>query len=638
MASKRIGRDARAFASGLACSLLLAASVAIWSGTAGAAPGPAKPVSQGHPQSAFLPANPRQHVSSIRRAAQFFLVDHRAETQAAWRHADQWRHLPPASFFTAPGGALSFNSDDSAMTQNETSIAVDPTSSGGAAAGTIAVGGFNDFRGLFLPSTNTLSGFAVSQTVTCDTGSGPTTCAHLLTDGWVPGVLDPLCTDGSVLTAYGDPVVAANASGTFFYATLATPMVSNTCAWQSFPDGGVILAVSTPTLRTGGCTSALTSSTCWTSFLIDETTFHSCPTSGPNCATDDKEWMAVDPVSGQITLAWDRLDDGNQTPGEFVYWKTCTLQAGPSLSCTAAAQAPCATTCNNTFAPYLAIWHNPTSGVNNVVLTYEQFNTLFPCPPFNGDCETAELHLANLTAGTDQVFTTLGPAAPIDSLAADQYRITSQTKVAADSRSVPSPYIYVTYEQCAPAGTDGRGADYYYNFFLETNLQGQGNCARPQVVVDRFSSTSDTPTAMTVPSGYDQTMPTLAVDQAGAAAGTVTLAYNSTNDDPQHAALREYVTQAAAGSTAFGAPYTSLMGNQQYTADPGVTIGDAPEFGDYLQVATLNGAIFLHFTGTYEMKAGPALLGTVLVNQDDNYLCYFVPGASGGLGAGCQSS
>ena len=623
-------RGALPFLSGFAVPLLLAALFAY------AGPLAAPHQASAHPArvSGFVPAHSRAVVSSIRLAAQYYLVQNRAATLAARRKLQSIApHIasPPLNFI-APGGSFVFNTDSNAFTQNEESIAIDPTTPGGNAPGTLAVGGFNDFRGFFLPN-NTLSGFAVSSMLPCDESRIRSYCAHMITDGWIPGVVDPDCTDGSVLAAGGDPALAANSSGTFLYATLALPTGTG-CSFTS-NDSGVIVSVSLPQLKSGGCVSGLTTNSCWKSFLIDES---------PNVVMQDKEWIVVDPVSGQITVAWDDVN------GNFAYlmYRTCTLSAGPTLACGPRTQAPCATTCNEVFGPYIAIWRNPVSGVNNVVLTYDQFNSFFPCPPPDGSCLVTELHMSNLTTGTDQVFTTLQPSATLispgnnygdEAIASSQYRIVTQVKIAADASSVANPAIYVTYDYCPAAGSDGYGAAAYYDFFLAVNLVGQGSCVTPQVAVDRFSSATGSPTAMTVPSGYDQTMPTLAVDQVGATAGTVTLAYNSTNDDPQHAGMRVYVTQAAAGSTTFGAPITNVLtANNTYTADPGVSFGEAPEFGDYIQVAVQNGAVFLHFTANFEQKSGPAILGTVPVNQEDNYLCFFIPG-SPVLGRGlCRSS
>jgi hypothetical protein len=617
------------FLSGFAAPLVLAAALAYGGGVLTAPPSAAARSARA---SGFVPAHSRAIVSSIRHAAQFFLVQNRAATLAARR---QLRSVAPSIAsplsFTAPGGALAFNSDSGAFTQNEESIAIDPTTPGGSAPGTLTVGGFNDFRGFFLPN-NTLSGFAVSSMLPCDESLSHPSCAHLLTDGWIPGVVDPLCTDGSVLAAGGDPALAATSDGTFLYATLALATGSG-CAFLN-NHSGIIISVSLPQLKSGGCVSNLTTNTCWQSFLIDES----------STVMQDKEWIAVDPVSGQITVAWDDVN------GNFAYlmYRTCTLTAGPNLSCGVRTQAPCATTCNNVFGPYLAIWHNPNSGVNNVVLTYDQFKDFFPCPPANGSCLITELHMSNLTTGIDQVFTTLQPSATLlapgnndgyEAIASSQYRIATQVKVAADAVGVATPYIYVTYDYCPAAGSDGHGAAAYYDWFLNANLVGQGSCVTPQVAVDRFSDTSGTPTAMAVPSGYDQTMPSVAVDEAGTSAGTVTLAYNSTNDDPQHAGLRVYVAQAAAGSTIFGTPITNVVtADNAYTADPGISYGEAPEYGDYIQVAVQNGAVFVHFTSNYEQKTGPAVLGTVPVNQEDNYLCFFIPGVPVAGRPLCRSS
>lgn len=621
-------RQIGAFAGGFASALLLVFGLLSFGVLPGRAAQAASTSSSAH-INGYLPTDSHHFVSSIRYMAQYFWHDHKDATVRVHNAIGKGTLTAPgkSALFTAPGGAMSFNSDTSAFTQNEESFAIDPTtSSGGGQTGVIGVGGFNDFRGFFLYTTNTLSGYAVSKTVSCGAG----VCAHLFKDGWLPGATDPLCKDGSILVPAGDPAIGVSANGTFYYASLAFPSATSACG-NSNGDNGVIVAMSNSNLENPSvaCNDALTTNNCWTSVVVHANSQSGCFSNPPiaPCAFDDKDWITVDPATGRPTFAWDYFDGVHNV--QYVDAVTCGTHLGCGFGAPHKVSTPPSPGTDDTFAPYLATWHNPQKNANEAILTYEQINF---------GSRTVDQHIVDLTTpgttvNSDTIFRSMPFAQFLQVMATDQYRILSQTKVAADARAISNPQIYVTYDQCQYVGSDGAGANYYYDF----TGGGFGACAQSLIKVLDFSSPTTAGTSMGTPSGTNQTFPSVSVDEA---TGQVALSYYTTQDDTlEHATLRPYAAVSAGGSSAFSAVYSGLLSvSNDYTADPALAFVVGPANGDYLQVAMLHGDIYVHFNANFELKSGPPAAGTVPVNQEDNYLCYIQAGTAAGSGSACHSA
>jgi hypothetical protein len=525
--------------------------------------------SKGTPHS-FLPKSSRNQVSSILYSAQSLLRDHATLTQKVRaRAATLPRCAPLPAAFNAPGGALMANTEPFDLPQNEESIAVDFGNS------SLAVTGYNDFQGFFLLN-NTLTGYA--------TTSYNGTSTSVVKSGWLPGVVDPYCTDGSILDALGDPSFASDQSGNIVAGTLADSIVGD-C---NGGDNGIIVSKSNSGVYNGGtaCNDAETSNSCWTSHLIDSHTASSL-------LFDDKDWLAVNTNNGHVYVAWDQIDENAGT--EVVQFSDCNN----SLSACSAPITISDVADTNTFSPYVGIWTDGTP-----LVSYEQIGS-----------STVDFHLVHLTDSTstpaivsNNRYRSIPFAAMLQGLATDGYRILTQVKFGVDlSKGANRGDIYATYDKCASTSDEDQIAGFL--------------CDQAVVRVDLLTSPTGSATQLSTPSAYDQTFPSISVDPSN---GKVWVAYYTTQNDVDRSTQEVVVTSSSGGTGAFGSVAQVTTSGNSYQADTLVQLGFAPQNGDYMQLEAKSGKVYVSFNANYDQKSGLAQL--TKTNQEDNYVCLFPAG------------
>lgn len=488
-----------------------------------------------------------------------------------------------------PSNIIRFNTDQSYMSQSETTVAVDPHNTDHV------VGGVNDSRVFFcpaLPASDCPSGFTESLSGFSTSADGGHSVA-------VSDDIPSLTVNGVYLRSWGDPGVAAAPGGNFYYSSLAINPTS-------FGNGnGVELSISNAQLwrHPASCTSALATPTvnpCWSSTFVFGST-------GTNLTTlEDKPMIAVDrdrqsSFYGDAYIGWDHFDFTTGTSASYLARCTpklkCTMLSGggqPILSGT------------DPFAAFTTPAVGPTG---NVYVTWCNFGTATTLTPIT--CREVSSSPGGTSFGaTSTILTTNGG---LNGYAMEQFRTANIPVLAVDtSRTSTAGNLYFTIDVC----TEGN----YFNFNGPGN---PGNCGSSAVL---FSSSTDggatwsapvdvsalapKPYGGTKPADATTVQPWVTVDPAN---GEVDLVYYTTQFDPFDHRLDVEV----AGSTDAGSSWTFQRITRtsiEPNADP--TYYDylvasgfggsfvVPQFGDYFQAVALGGKLWTSFNATYTAELG----------------------------------
>jgi hypothetical protein len=485
-----------------------------------------------------------------------------------------------------PVNALRFTNDRSYVAQTETSVAVDPANT------SRVVGGFNDFRGFFCPTSpfnpsrcpsgavGSLSGFSVSA-------NGGVSLAQ---SGDIPGVLarlhDPYtrASYNGLLMSFGDPNVAPAPGNNFYYASLAVG--NNTSA------NGIELAISNARLwGPNACSTPAAqpwTNPCWTSKLVFANLSDVAGT------FEDKDSIAVDrnpgsPYFGDVYVAWDHFDANGDS---HTFLARCT----PALSCRmlSGGLAPVVSGPDR----YVA-WSTPAVGSNDVV--HVSWCDLGSYTSFAPDfCRVASSPAGGPTFGANSTILSYGAAGtelPLDTyvtaFSTEQFRTASISSFAADTSS-RSSNLYFTLDLCT--------LGHYYNFQqARSTYAGLGVCSASSVLFTKSSNGGhswSTPTILSVP-GVN-TQPWVTVDASN---GAVTVDWLTSQYDPAEHRLDVVTAVSANAGASFVDQRVTTVSNEP-NDDPLWVMGFAPQIGDYQQAADANGRMWILFTGNYDVEQG----------------------------------
>jgi hypothetical protein len=498
-----------------------------------------------------------------------------------------------------PVNAVRFVSDSSYVAQTETSVAVDPANT------SHVVGGYNDFRGFFCPTTPfnlvacpsgatlSLSGFSTSATGGASLGKS----------GDLPGVLarihDPYsgARYEATMVPFGDPAVAAAPGHAFYYASLAVG--NNSSA------NGVELAVSNANLwGATACATALATpwyNPCWSARLVFANLSAEAGT------FEDKDSIAVDrspgsPYYGDAYVAWDhfRPDGTSQT-----YLARCT----PTLSCTmlSGGDVPVISGPDQFVA-----WSTPIVGNGGAV--HVSWCDLGNFTAFAPDfCRIASSSPGGTSFGANATVlsygapgTELPTATYVLAYASEQFRTGSIPSVAADTSAL-SGHLYFAIALC----TQG----HLYNFQQpRASLFGLGVCESSSVLLVKSADGGSTwsPPAALATSGVN-TQPSVAVDPSS---GALTVDWLTSRYDPENHRLDVQAAFSSDAGVSFAAKRITAVSDEP-NDDPFWTWGFAPQIGDYQQAVDLHGRMWVLFTGNYVAEQGTFQADPFLVSVPD---------------------
>jgi hypothetical protein len=249
-------------------------------------------------------------------------------------------------------GQVMFNRDPTILAQNATTVVFDPLST------TRVAGGYNDYRGLILTSTavgGDFSGWSISSS------SG----ASVLKDGQ----LQPVFILGEKVPSGGDPVLAVDRAGNYFYGSVYFDPISFT------PNNGVVIARSpkfgsATGIFSAACPGGDGNINCWPTVKL--VAGEACTTSGGHF--NDKDYIAVDDstsvAAGSVYVVWSKLGCANSDSSSAIVVAKCTNTLS---SCTAPVTLE-STPGTGAVIDELQLSHIAISPVNGkVYLTWDKF-------------------------------------------------------------------------------------------------------------------------------------------------------------------------------------------------------------------------------------------------------------------------
>ncbi len=491
---------------------------------------------------------------------------------------------------SVPINALRFINDNSYMPQSETTVAVDPQNT------SRIVGGVNDARMFFCPSlppANCPSGYTESLSGFSTTGNGG---VSLMKSNDIPSLVATLYNGTapftSVLTSWGDPMVAYAGNGNFYYASLA--ISQNTSA------NGIELAISNGNLwKTGpACATPLlnpTTNGCWTGALVFGNT------SNVAGSFEDKDTMAVDMDSsstyfGDAYIAWDHFFPNGTSS---TYLARCT----PSLTCTMLSGGSASVISGA--SPFVAFSTVVVGANGNVYVSWCNFGTFTTTGPVT--CyETTSGPGGTSFGAIHQIVSFMGAGtlypgfSALSGYATEQFRTASIDTLAVDT-SGNSNNLYFAIDVCT-------GGNYYA--FYSPALPG--DCGQSGIIFARSTNGGATwaKTANIATGGSVNVQPSVSVDPSN---GDVVVTYYTTAFDPFNHRT-DVVSQV---STDQGKTWTMVRvtsTSDEPSADPAMYnylaasgFGGSfivPQYGDYLTCEALDGTIYVTFTGNYQVELG----------------------------------
>ena len=484
-----------------------------------------------------------------------------------------------------PRNIIRFNTDQSYISQSETTVSVDPGNT------RHVVGGVNDGRMFFcpvLPASDCPSGFTQSL-------SGFTTSANggrsVTFSDDIPG----LTVNGDFLASWGDPMVAAAPGGNFYYSSLAISPTDTS--------NGIQLSISNQKLwrNPASCTTPLVTPTvnpCWsTTFVFGFT--------GTSVATfEDKPMMAVDrdknsPFYGDAYVGWDHFAADGTSSSYLARCNQrlrCTMLSGGTQPVLSGSD------------PFVGFTTPVVGPTGNVYVTWCNFGTATTLTPIA--CRAASSGPGGTSFGApSNILSTNGG---LVGYATEQFRTTNVPVLAVDtSRRTTSGNLYFTIDVCT-AGN-----------YIDVTASEPGNCGSSAVLFSRSTNGGKTwsaPASVSAmaprrgsainPADAVTAQPWVTVDPR---TGEVDLLYYSSQFDR----FDHRLDVVAAGSRNAGRSWnfgritrTSIEPNSDptyydYTIANG--FGGSfvvPQFGDYFQAVALNGRLWTSFNATYVVKLG----------------------------------
>lgn len=484
---------------------------------------------------------------------------------------------------------LRFINDSSYFPQSETTIAVDPANPDHV------VGGFNDPKYLFCPFLPPDCGSSVPASLTGFTTStdGGSTVAK-------GGSIPDISVDGTFLTSWGDPSVAATVDGNFFFASLAINPFS------SLFGNGIMIAKSNPNLFNPAisCSTPLydrTLNPCWNTAFVS-----GILSSG--FSLEDKDRIAVDrdptsPYYGSVYIGWDHFYPNGLSASYLARCDnnlaTCTTLSGGSQQVISGTD------------PFVA-WTTPTTDKNgNVYLAWCNFGTFTTFGPV--DCRISSSPPGGTSFGqTSNILSYMGNGTtlPADTVvigwATEQFRVGAGLISITSDPSPKSNNLYFTTQVC----TSG----HYYAFTPAVAFvaaDNPGECGESAVLLSSSTDnglTWTSPTTVSHPSVNDQ--PFVTVDSQ---TGTVYVVYYTTQYDPfNHRIDVVASTSNNLGRTFHQQRVTSV--SDEPNSDPNMYdylsssgFGGSftvPQYGDYFEATARGGTLWVLFTGNYAVEAG----------------------------------
>ncbi len=509
----------------------------------------------------------------------------KASSAVRLRFTPMWQDLrriaaPSAPAAAAPTNVLVsfgqavFNKDPLPLPQNETSIAIDPLST------TRIVGGYNDYRGIFSPfdftgwSTSTTGGSAVAK----------------------DGQLYALTLLGTSEPSGGDPVVAVDASGNFFMASLHYD------PFDLSPNGVTLFRSPKSGSATGVFSAACTGGTsvnCWPTAKV--VAAETCTSSAGHF--NDKPWAAVDQSSsvaaGSVYVTWTLFGCASSDFSSVIQIAKCTNNLA---TCTNPVTLE-STAGTGSFLDFVQFSHVTVGPTGKVYVTWVKHS---------GNSFSTEDALIRMKVITPSALTT--SVGTVGSL-----RTVHDETMPIPFGDFPYPAFYrtATYPHVAIKGSraiiawDRRTSPLWFGtWYFDSNI------------VAKFTDDDGVSFSalQTVSAAFGpQYQPSICVD---AMTGSVVVAYYSHQNDLTFSHRQDvYVATSSTGAAPYTAVRVTSLSNDT-EADP--LLFD--EFiGDYIEVACRGGVGYVHYTANFVAKdISPFIGGSPLfVRQQDTFVGKF---------------
>lgn len=507
----------------------------------------------------------------------------RASSSVWLRHTNKWqdvKHMAAAQRLAAPAlemptaaavifGQHVFNKDPSALPQNETSVAIDPKNSNRI------VGGYNDYRGI---DSGDFSGWSIS------TDGGNSVAKD--------GQLRAVSVLGTVVPSQGDPAVAVDKNGNFFFGSLQFDSETQS------PNGITVFRSPAAGASTGVFAASCTGGTdpdCWPTVKV--VAADTCTSGGGHF--NDKDYIAVDrsssAASGSVYVVWTQFGCADVSSAILIAKCTNTLS-----TCTTPVtlESSLGTGSDLDFVQLSHLTVGPTGKV--YVTWVKHFGN-------SANAETDTIRLRVITpSGSASSVGTVGPLRTVH---------TETSPIPWDTYPYPANYRLATYPKVGVRGSraivvwDRRNVKIVLDpWFLGSEIVAK--------FTDNDGASFSAVQTVNTGTGIFGYQPTICV---ASPTGPVVVGYASHQNDPTWSHRQDwYVATSSTGA----APYkplriTSVSNDTE--ADPFLR----DEFiGDYPEVACQGNVGYLHYTANYAAKAlSPSL--PITLRQQDNFMARF---------------
>jgi len=459
-----------------------------------------------------------------------------------------------------------FNLDPTIAPQNEQSVTFCP---GPTSATDNVIGCSNDYRELLFGPGFSASGFFVSL----DGGSST------FKDGVIPGPVGP-----DALWPSGDPVLARDNNCNFFYSGLGID--------DLFEQNAILVARSGPDL-TG--TATLTGSE-WPTIVAIHQTDVASGTGGFN----DKEWMAVDnsggSFDGSVYVSWTFFNNAAaasqilfaRCPNDLSACTVLRSEANPLSGAATATQFSYVTVGPDGMV-YVAWWESTVTGIKLKMRTSGPGGTSF------GPIRT-------IAAIADPLDGNFG----FGGITYNHFRIITMPKIAVDDMD----NVHAVWDQCR------LGGNFPIPTFFGVFLECVDANVRYRMSSDAGATWGPIKTIGTATKGTHQFFPTVDFDHT---TDNLIIAYYSTQNDKiggKHQGQRADIYMSASDDG--GATFSTVR-----ATTPIMDIGSDFTFydgffGDYIHADADMGRVYVHYTGTTQLKTETTTMTAVL--QQDNKL------------------